>query len=219
MRPITVSRPSPAFLLALVALLFAMAGTGYAASSISGKLLKNRSVSAQKVSKNSLTGAEIKESRLGTVPRAQTAESAQSAVTAETAKTADSAKTALSAETAKAAETAKTAETAADAAKLGGKTSAQFLGSGRVMRVQKLQNVAVNTTTELAATCATGEVAVAGGGGWYIVNTNTAVASAVLSVSAPELANGQMTGWRVEGKNVSPVARDFHAYVVCLPVG
>lgn len=216
MRPITVSRPSPAFLLALVALLFAMAGTGYAASSISGKLLKNRTVSAQKVAKNSLTGSEIKESRLGTVPRAaqaQNALSAQTAATADTAKTADSAKTALS------AETAKTAETAADAAKLGGKTSAQFLGSGRVMRVQKLQNVAVNTTTELAATCATGEIAVAGGGGWYIVNTNTAVASAVLSVSAPELANGQMTGWRVEGKNVSPVARDFHAYVVCLPVG
>jgi hypothetical protein len=56
---------------ALLALFVALSGTGYAAIKINGTQLTNRSVAAKKIRKNTLTGREIRESRLGTVPRAR----------------------------------------------------------------------------------------------------------------------------------------------------
>lgn len=52
-------RPSPALLVAILALFVAMAGTGWAAIRISGAQLSNRSVSRFKLKRNTLTGAEI----------------------------------------------------------------------------------------------------------------------------------------------------------------
>ena len=49
-------RPSPAFVLALIALMVALSGTGYAATKITSKDVKN----------NSLTGADIRNGTVGT---------------------------------------------------------------------------------------------------------------------------------------------------------
>ena len=57
----------------------------FVAKTIKGKTIKKGSVPGDRLKKNSLTGKQIRESKLGTVPRAKAA---------ATAKLADSAKTA-----------------------------------------------------------------------------------------------------------------------------
>lgn len=79
-------RPSPALVIAMIALFVALGGTGYAASqlngkslknnSVPGKKLKNKTVTGAKVKPNTLTGAQINEASLGTVPSASSAANA-----------------------------------------------------------------------------------------------------------------------------------------------
>ena len=71
-----LSRPSPALIVAIIALIISMGGTGYAAftlpsNSVGTKQLKNGSVTAAKVKRHSLTGAQINLKKLGTVPKAR----------------------------------------------------------------------------------------------------------------------------------------------------
>jgi len=72
-------RPSPAMVVALAALVVALGGVGYAAVTINGAQLENRSVPGKKLKNNTLGGAEIKESKLGKVPTAAHADSATTA--------------------------------------------------------------------------------------------------------------------------------------------
>jgi hypothetical protein len=69
-----MKRPSPALVISVLALFVALGGTGYAALSINGKDIRNGSVAGSKLKKNTLTGRQIKESRLGRVPRAANAD-------------------------------------------------------------------------------------------------------------------------------------------------
>jgi hypothetical protein len=62
-----------------VALVLALGGVSYAAVTISGKNIKNRTVGAAKIKKNSLTGTEINEAKLGKVPLAGLADNAGNA--------------------------------------------------------------------------------------------------------------------------------------------
>jgi hypothetical protein len=93
-------RPSPAMVIALLALFIAMAGTGYAATqlpanSVGSKQLKknavvrvkikNNAVNGAKVLDGSLIGADIKESSLAKVPSATLADTATRATNATTA--------------------------------------------------------------------------------------------------------------------------------------
>ena len=82
-----LSRPSPALIIAVIALIISMGGTGYAAftlpnNSVGTKQLKNGSVTAAKVKRHSLTGAQINMKKLGTVPTARDAGRALKAGTA-----------------------------------------------------------------------------------------------------------------------------------------
>jgi hypothetical protein len=56
--------------MATLAVFIALGGTSYAVVTINGASLKNRSVRAVKIARNTLTGNEIRESRLGKVPQA-----------------------------------------------------------------------------------------------------------------------------------------------------
>ena len=53
-------KPSPAFVLAAIALFIALGGTSYAAGVVSGKSLANRSVSHTKLMKHTVTATEMK---------------------------------------------------------------------------------------------------------------------------------------------------------------
>jgi hypothetical protein len=79
--------------MATLALIVALGGTSYAATSlkknsVGSKQIKNSSITSSDVKNNSLTGSDIKESKLGTVPSAT---SATAAATAGHAGTADNA--------------------------------------------------------------------------------------------------------------------------------
>ena len=91
-------RPSPAMVVACIALLFAMTGASYAAiqalpknsvgakqlkkNAVTGLKIKANAVTGTKVAANSLTGADINEAGLGKVPSAATADTAATAATA-----------------------------------------------------------------------------------------------------------------------------------------
>jgi hypothetical protein len=92
--------PSPAMVVACVALLVALGGTGYAATKINGKTLKDRSVPSAKLKRDSVSGSEIREATLQTVPRAASAGQADHAALADAAARAENAGRADSAATA-----------------------------------------------------------------------------------------------------------------------
>jgi hypothetical protein len=82
-----ISRPSPALIVAIIALIVSMGGTGYAAftlprDSVGTKQLRSGAVTGAKVKRHSLTGAQINLKKLGTVPTARNAGRALRAGTA-----------------------------------------------------------------------------------------------------------------------------------------
>jgi hypothetical protein len=82
---------------ALLALSVALGGSAYAVTRIDGRSLKDRSVRAGKIARNSLTGTEINERKLGRVPSSVLALRANLATQADLATTAASAASASSA--------------------------------------------------------------------------------------------------------------------------
>jgi len=142
MKRILRHRPTPATVIACIALAVALGGTGYAATalpknSVGAKQLKknavinskikNGAVTGAKVKADSLTGANILESSLGKVASASSADSATNATHATNA------------------------TTAANANLLGGLAANQFLGiSGKAANSDKLDGL--NSTDFLGAT-------------------------------------------------------------------
>lgn len=64
---------SYANIVATLALFIALGGSSYAAFTISGGDIRNRSIPGKKLKRNTLTGREIRESKLAAVPRARNA--------------------------------------------------------------------------------------------------------------------------------------------------
>jgi hypothetical protein len=106
MRRLLLHRPSPAMVVALIALFVAMGGGAYAAfklpknsvgarqlkkSAVTGPKIKANAVSGSKVANNSLTGSDIRESSLGKVPSAVSADNAGHASSADNATNASNA--------------------------------------------------------------------------------------------------------------------------------
>src|SRR6266540_1035449 len=84
MKRILRNRPSPAMVIACIALAVALGGTSYAAvtlpaNSVGTKQLKKNAVTSPKVKNNSLIGADVLESSLGQVPSAFAATTAGTA--------------------------------------------------------------------------------------------------------------------------------------------
>ena len=108
MRAILRHRPSPAMVVACIALGAALGGTSYAAirlpaGSVGTKHLKKNAVTSPKVKNNAITGADVRESTLARVPSAANATSATNATHATSADNATSASSATTAGTANAA--------------------------------------------------------------------------------------------------------------------
>lgn len=73
MNTIRKRRPSPAMVVAVIALVAALAGTAYAAQTINGGAIKKQTIGGGKLKKNTLTGFQINNNKLGTVPFAKVA--------------------------------------------------------------------------------------------------------------------------------------------------
>jgi len=118
-------RPSPATVIAVIALAAASGGSAVAEDAvesvkrkfISGGKIKPRSLAGNRVKKNALGGTEINESRLGKVPSARNADSATNAINASNATNATNASNAIH---------AGTADTATNASAVNGVTQAEF---------------------------------------------------------------------------------------------
>jgi hypothetical protein len=70
MKRLSRFRPSPALVIACIALFAAMGGSAYAAVVITGKNVKNYSLTGKDIKKDGIGGVTVKESRLSTVPSA-----------------------------------------------------------------------------------------------------------------------------------------------------
>jgi hypothetical protein len=66
-------RPSPAMVVAVIALIVALAGTAYAAQTINGGAIKKQTIGGGKLKQKTLTGFQINTNKLGVVPAAQRA--------------------------------------------------------------------------------------------------------------------------------------------------
>lgn len=104
------------------------------------RLGRNRSVAGKKLKKNTVTGTEVKESKLGQVPSALNADHATNA------------------------DHANTAETATNATQLGGKPDTAYMGSA----VQKVESAvqpgtALGNTFYIDQACPQGTVLLSGG--------------------------------------------------------
>lgn len=66
-------RPSPAMIVAILALIVAMAGTAYASQHINGGAIKKQTIGAGKIKHKTLTGYQINTRKLGVVPAAERA--------------------------------------------------------------------------------------------------------------------------------------------------
>lgn len=73
MRTLRRGRPSPAMVVAVVALITALAGTAYAAQRINGGAIIKQTIGAGKLKKKTLTGFQINTNKLGVVPAARRA--------------------------------------------------------------------------------------------------------------------------------------------------
>jgi hypothetical protein len=73
MRKLKRRRPSPAMVVATIALIVALGGTAIAAQSISGGAIKKQTIGGGKLKRKTLTGFQINTNKLGTVPAARRA--------------------------------------------------------------------------------------------------------------------------------------------------
>ena len=73
MNKLRKARPSPAMVVAIVALIAALGGTAYAANQINGGAIVKQSIGGGKLKKKTLTGFQINTNKLGVVPTAKRA--------------------------------------------------------------------------------------------------------------------------------------------------
>ena len=73
MRTLRIRRPSPAMVVAIIALIVALAGTAYAAQNINGGAIKKQTIGGGKLKQKTLTGFQINTNKLGIVPSAKRA--------------------------------------------------------------------------------------------------------------------------------------------------
>jgi hypothetical protein len=94
-------RPSPALVIAVLALVVALGGSAYAVRQIDGSAIKRRSIPGDRIRNKALTGTQINEARLGRVNEAKNATNSKFALRASAA---DSAGNALNAGNARSAD-------------------------------------------------------------------------------------------------------------------
>ena len=71
MKVLRSGRPSPAMVVAVIALIAALAGTAYAAQRINGGAIIKQTIGGGKLKQKTLTGFQINTNKLGTVPFAK----------------------------------------------------------------------------------------------------------------------------------------------------
>jgi hypothetical protein len=211
---IASARPSPAMVVALIALFVALSGVGWAAlslkpNSITSKYLKNnRAVKNNDVVDDTLQGNKIAESTLGQVPSANTADSATTASSADTATTSGNADLL---DGLNATDFLGANAKAADSELLDGLNSTAFLSSTVTPRESASIDVPNNSIRGDTADCNPGETAIAGGAIWGTTPIRNQMPMLESAPVTPELS-----GWSVTMGNTSGSTKTFRAVAVCV---
>jgi hypothetical protein len=216
-----VSRPSPALVISLIALIVAMGGTSYAAlrlpagsvgprqlvnGAVSTAKIKKGAVNGSKVAPDSLTGADINVGTLGTV---------LSATNASHASSADSATNATHAVNADNATNADSATTAASAAALGSVAYRVDTSAGAIDVPACADNPCTPDeagTTTAIATCPLGTVAIGGGGETYDTGVEL---SGSFPLTFAFAGQTEPNAWQVDVDNFLQTTSKVDYYVVC----
>ncbi len=213
MSRIAKTRPSPAMVVALIALFVSLSGVAWAAvtlkpNSITSKYLKNgKAVKNQDVVNDTLQGDKIKESTLAQVPSALTANSAGTATSAGSAKTAGDAELLDHLDS---ADFLRAKATAVNADRLDGLDSANFLSSAITVRESGSEEVGNNAISGAAASCKPGEKAIGGGSAW----STTPVANTTVTLESGPLSG--LSGWTVTVGNTSGSSQTYHVVAICV---
>jgi uncharacterized protein YjbI with pentapeptide repeats len=198
-------QPTPAFVLAMIALLVAMSGTavaaGLAANSVKSKQIVNGQVKHQDLGANAVRGEKVKDESL-------TGLDLQDDSVAGT----------------DVQDGSLTGADVQDDALTGADIQEGTLGL-MSNQVRMVSNTTANQPNGVGATisvsCPAGEKAIGGGAAWIIPGTNDPTAlNAPITASMPVPATGGVnnaTGWTASGRNLSGVDRQLRAYAVCVP--
>jgi hypothetical protein len=208
-------QPTPAFVVAIVALVVSMSGTAVAVTALAPNSVKSKhianghvkvkdlaadSVRGAKVQDASLTGADVADGSL-----------ASADVTDESLTGGDVQNGSL------------TGEDLQDDSLTGADVNESTLQGVMASRVRMVVTQGIPTVggQEFVASCAASEKAIGGGGAWIQAATGTPTQlEAPITASMPEPAipgADGATGWRAAGRNLSGQDRIFRVYAVCVP--
>jgi hypothetical protein len=205
-----VRRPSPAMVVACIALLVALGGTSAAAvlsvpnSSVGTAQLKDNAVTAPKIAANAVTGAKINN---GAVTEAKLA---SNAVTAP--KIANNSITSSKIEDG----SLLASDFAPGQLPSGGSSGGSTTVFPKLKQYRSTTAIGPGVSAEISASCPSGQQAYSGGATW-----NHKDAAVVLMYSGPvyNSSRGIATGWVARGRNNASSGNDFDVVVLCGKVG
>ena len=208
-------QPTPAFVLALIALVVAMSGTAVAVTaiapnSVKSKHIVNGQVKVKDLAADSVRGPKVQDASLSGADVAD-ASLAGADVADESLAGADVQNGSLTGE-----DVQDDSLTGADV----NESTLQGVMASRV-RMVSTQGAPTQFGQEFVANCAPSEKAIGGGGAWIQPATGTPTQlEAPITASMPDpaipAADGA-TGWRAAGRNLSGNDRIFRVYAVCVP--
>ena len=198
-------QPTPAFVLALIALVVAMSGTAVAVTAISPNSVKSKHIVNGQVKVKDLAADSVRG------PKVLDASLTGADVADESLAGADVQNGSL------------TGEDVQDDSLTGADVNESTLQGVMASQVRMVvsQGAPVQFGAERVASCAAGEKAIGGGAAWIQPGTNSPTQlEAPITASMPEPAvpaTDGATGWRAAGRNLSGVDRAFRVYAVCVP--
>jgi Collagen triple helix repeat (20 copies) len=194
-------RPSPALVLAFIALFAAGAGTATAGALITGKQIKNRSITGKDIKRRSLTAKHFK----GRLPAARRAVSGAPGPPGERGAQGERGAAGPAGTNGAAGANGAPGASGADGAQ-------GPAGATNVVIRTATANVPHNGSGTATADCQAGERATGGGGRFLNLSQNYAW----LLESRPVAASGAVpTSWTVTGGNISGAAATLEVYVIC----
>jgi hypothetical protein len=208
-------QPTPAFVLALMALVVAMSGTAAAVTalapnSVKSKHIVNGQVKAKDLGPNSVRGPKVQDASLTGADVAD-GSLAGADVADESLTGGDVQNGSL------------TGEDVQDDSLTGADVNESTLQGVMASPVRMVisQGPPQQFGAERVASCAANEKAIGGGAAWLQPGTDAPTQlEAPITASVPEPAGpgaDGASGWRAAGRNVSGVDRAFRVYAVCVP--
>jgi hypothetical protein len=214
-------RPSPALAISLIALFVALGGTGYAAVTINGKNLTNKSVAGKKLKNKTITGGKIKNATItgGKIKNGTLTGDKVANGTLTGAKVANESLTGAQVNESTLAQVPNAARAAVATTVNPGAVNASTLG-GIVTR-QLTVEVANTGGFAQNVACADGERLIGGGVRWTApVNAALIIQSSGPSNVAPgpdvPLDGEAFTAWRAAGTNNSGATASVVISAICL---